>query len=693
MISYAENIGDRTSLRRNQTFYPSRLFSLSDFMLPTNIKEVFRFCRYLVLTDPNVSGAVHKLSESPITDVLYDHESDEVQKRYRDLFEDQLKIRERLLEGIFDLVAYSNAFLSFEVPVTRYLISPSASDGIRQDARLVNSGKLDPSVFDIKYQEQLGTRSGRIHKRYKIENINWELTGDGRFRGPCPITGKPVLFERVDRYYPTPQNVSIKRWDPNKIEIHHNEVTGKNKYYYTLAYETRQLIKMGDRDHYCEDPWEYIVAARENRNVRIRDNQLYHLSNVRISGAFNGWGIPRLYSAFKLIYYYMTLLRSNEATAIGRINDLTILFPQSQSGLMDPAAAIPGSNFRQNMMAMLKAHQRDKGFVGISPIPVGNLSVFGQGRMQLISTELEPIIRMICVALGLPYEMLYGGGHYSGSAVSQRIFSAQTGLSTERFNELLDFFKDKASMALGRDRYSPEASIKLKPAETQDDIQKKQLRVQMVNGEKLSLTTLMEDLGLDVDKEFDKMEEEAKLFNRINMLKSQGHARAQAEGQEILSRSQRSMQEAAMQDGMNPHDPMSGDPMGQDPMGGDPMGQDPMNQDPMGETPAGVDPAAGPQEEEVSDTVRQQAAMLYQYIQQYPDMQDEIIEYARQRAPQAHGLLTDALRQNAGTESDLPYLDGADYEFSPTQNNVDVGVKVDDPLPEQRPPRRSVGGL
>jgi hypothetical protein len=677
------------SERMDEEFYPSKLFSMADYYMPDSIKEIFQFCKYLALSDPIISGAIHKLAEAPVTEVVYEHDNEEVKQRYKTLFEQNMNVREKFLEAGFDLATYSNAFLSFEVDVDRYLISPNLaenSEDFKKDARKVNKGQMDKFAFDMKYDDQLNMQQGSYPRRYKAENINWELTGDGRFRGQCPKTGKQVIFERQDRYYPSAENVSIKKWNPNQMEIHHNEVTGRNRYYYDLQHSTKQLIKDGDRRHYNNDPWEYIQAARNNRNVRIKRDQLYHLSNVKISGAFNGWGVPRLYSAFKLIFYYMTLLRSNEQVARGKIQDLNILFPQSQSGMLDPVAAVPGSNFKQNVKGIVKEWRKDKNFLGISPIPVGNLSVFGDGRMQLVSSELQPIIRMITTAMGLPYEMLYGGGKYSGMAVQQRLFSAQTGLHAQRFNEALDFFQQKASSMLGTDQYPRSMNMKLKEYEGPDDTQKKQMRAKAAMNNQLSISTFWEDQGLDPEQEWKRMEDDAEKMANVQEKRAEGKAKAKADAQEIVQRSKMNLKEEMAE----------------------------QKQEAKAESQSG-----GKTKEDLKQLVKE----MMKHIKENPGEKQKVLKYAKAKHPKAFQILKQQLQKSSGQmpDAEMPTLDSrSQQQGSPQQggnqqaqesvgSGVNVGmpsdspqqssgqnketIQMDDSQPEQKPPQRNSGGL
>ena len=731
-------------------FYPSKVFSLSDFYRPSNIKEIFKWCGDLVLSDAAISGAIHKLAEAPITDLVVEHDEPAVQKRWEDLLSKKLRVREKMFDAGMDLVAYSNAFLSLERPVERFLVSPSLHPDIRQDCRLVAAGRMKPEAFDIKYAEALGSRSFAMPSRYKIERLEWTFNGK-EFRGPCPVTGKSVIFERQDRNHASADTMYIKRWDPNRITIIPNEFTDKNKYRYQMKHASRELIKKGNREMLCTAPWEFVRAALDSRDVEFSDStRLLHLTNARVSGLYDGWAVPRLFSAFKYIFYYLTLLRSNEATARGRINDLPILFPQAQTGTFDPASISSNGQFTQKLQTMLNQWKRNPAYVGIAPFPVGVTTLFGQGRMNLISSELDPIIRLICVALGLPYDLLFGGEGFSGMAVTQRLFTAQTGLHRERFNDALEFFVEQASASLGHDRYPRSVSARLKEIEGPDDIQKKQARIQMALQGKFPLRPVLEDLGMDADKAFEMMGEEQGIINKIDKAKAKGQAYAQSEGQDILMRAQAKLQQAGVAPAEAPGGPpaegeVPGGPEGA-PEEGAPEEQpqaspavqsqradakmlgepDPYGQQALAPGGAEGDVPPPPEEdptEQLDSKTKHQVQTLVRYVAENPDMRDDIMTYAKTQFPEAHAHILSEIQRYDQAESDgqtpsaeLPQAQGSDapqFQFDPNGGGAQGALVntagggqatsgaagksllpgVDDGQPEQLPPRRATGGV
>ena len=674
------------SQTRNRSPYPSRLFSLSDFYLPDDIKEIFKFCKKLVLTNEVTSACLHKLSEAPVTKLMYRHENSVVRSRYKEHFEQDLNVRERLLELVFDLVTYSNAFVSYNVPVTRYLVSPSVHKDVKEKYKWATDDSISSSEqqkrkseFESWYAGAAGSgRSSKIPRRFRIDSINWTYS-DGAFKGECPETGKKVRFHRIDRYYPSRKKVSLKRWDPNRIEIEHNELTGKSKYYYNMSSDTRKLIKKSDRDMFNTVPWPYIQAALQKRSLRIKDENLYHVSNVKVSGAFPGWGIPRLYSAFKLIFYYLTLLKANESIALGKIQDLTILYPamRGSSTGMDPFQAVNGGNFQSHVKGMLKRHQRDPNFTGIAPFPIGSTSVYGQGKMQLVSSELEPVMRSICTAMGLPYDMLFGGGNYSGQAVAQRLFSAQTGLHRERFNELLDFFVSRTSSALGKNKFPEDISVQLKKYEGPDDVQKKQAIVNLGMNQIASKTSTLEQLDLDWEQEMKNMKQEAREEAEIQRLRAQAKAEAQTEMQEAEARAQRKIQQENQEAVMRQQQQAMQNQQQMAQQGGQPMG--------------------GPQPQgQGGDMAKERAKELYAFLEQNPDKQEQVIEMAQQKYPQALQYLK-IMIQEGPNSLDMPSIAAPSASMGgevPEQGGGGGPQQQMSPQqPEQKPPMRQSGGL
>ena len=73
--------------------YPSPFFDVAHTYLPVTVKQLFKWCRYYFLTNPLINATVFKLAEYPVTDIIIEHESQEVKRRWTEYFHDHLRFR------------------------------------------------------------------------------------------------------------------------------------------------------------------------------------------------------------------------------------------------------------------------------------------------------------------------------------------------------------------------------------------------------------------------------------------------------------------------------------------------------------------------------------------------------------------------------------------------------------------------
>src|SRR5271169_3273814 len=101
--------------------YPSPFFDVAHTYLPVTVKGLFKWCRYYFMTNPLINATVFKLSEYPVTDIIIDHESPEVKRRWSDYFQDHLRWNPFRVECGLDYHCYGNACISLGYPFKKYL--------------------------------------------------------------------------------------------------------------------------------------------------------------------------------------------------------------------------------------------------------------------------------------------------------------------------------------------------------------------------------------------------------------------------------------------------------------------------------------------------------------------------------------------------------------------------------------------
>lgn len=488
------NNAEDVSFRRAAS-YPDKLLSLGDYHLPDNIKRVFKLCKYFALTSDIIGPAINKLAESPITDFEYNTSDEKVRDEYRSVIEEQLKLRAKLLGACYDLSVYGNSFLSLYQKRQRYLRCPICKKG--------NKGK-----------------------RYKVDAIDWEFK-KYNFHGKCPSCKQIVDFIREDRLLNTSKSLKILRWDPIRIDIDYYPLVDKKVYYYNISQSDYRRIIAGDREYLYDIPWEFVMAAKNNRKIRLNPENLYHFYTTTISNAYDGWGIPRMLNVFKSLFYLQTLLRANEAVSLGRINDMVVLYPEMNRNNIGPIETIGGGPWMDEMQRLINNFKKDPNHIGITGFPIGYQSIFGNGRQLLITAEMEMVIRNILSGMGVTTDMIYATSNYSSMAVSNRMLANQLNLSRSRINEFLRFLVTRLN-SIQPTRY-PKITIELSEYQTVDDLQETGMLIQLLGQQNVSLDTVLTRFKKSFKEELKKMQEEEKALGGLNERRAKTTAYAQGE--------------------------------------------------------------------------------------------------------------------------------------------------------------------
>ena len=139
------------------------------------------------------------------------------------------------------------------------------------------------------------------------------------------------------------------------------------------------------------------------------------------------------------------------------------------------------------------------------PMPLGYQTIGGNGRALILHQEYRVWMEHIIAGMGVPPEFVFGGIQFSGTNLT--MFQLQ--------NKFLGYIEDQRdlvfSFILGKIAAFmdyPDIDGDFRPFKMADDLQRTMMYLQLVQGQKLSERTLLEDLGFDPSVERAKMNEE-----------------------------------------------------------------------------------------------------------------------------------------------------------------------------------------
>jgi hypothetical protein len=489
--------------------YPNPFFDLSRNYYPKTVKSLFKYCRIFFYQNEFIHNVISKLASYPITDFIYDGLNDDsVKENYQELADHHLKLKSLLIEIGLDYYVYGNCIISANMKFKKFLICPVCGNSV------------------------------------PVEKVSYRWVNYG-FTGDCAqCQNKAVQFTVQEKYLKNPKYFKFIRWAPENITIDFDELTGESRYFYNMNEKTRKGIQSGKKEVVERVPELFITAIKENKKIELDTRNLYHFKRPTLAEEDQGWGKPILLPVMKMLWYMQTLRRGNEAIVSDHLVPMRALFPAAQ-GNLDPFSQMNLGQWRSNVEEQVLRWRRDPNHVGVFPIPIGYQSLGGDAKMLMVTPELQFLEESIINSLGVPIEFIKGGSTWTSSSVSLRIVENGFLNYREQITDFLNYFVvPKIKYFLGY----PPVTMRLKKFKMSDDVQAKELVLQLSQLNKISDSYVLEEFGIDPveDRKYRKSDSEFGLELSMDQMKAQSEA--QGKGQVILARYQTLAQLAAQEE-------------------------------------------------------------------------------------------------------------------------------------------------
>jgi hypothetical protein len=672
--------------RRRGTVYPSPFFDIAQTYMPPTVKELFRWCSYFFYKDPMIGSVVTKIAEYPVTDFVYNADQKHVREGWKHLFEDVLNMKPFLIEIGLDYFCYGNAFISINLPFVRWLQCPNKACG--------QMYKLTDQDFE-----------------FKFKNYDFHFTCKA-----CRQDGVGILIDRPIRDRTA---INFVRWNPSNIDIHYNPLTGRSRYRYHIPNKMKVAIREGQREILSEIPAIYFQALKKNRDISLSEQNIFHFKRPTLAEQDMGWGKPLIIHSMGRMFYLYVLRRAQEAIALQRILPLEFVFPQANSA-EDPYQHVNLNSWQATVQDEIRKWRVDPNYISVVSVPLGFERLGGDGRALLLGPEIEVTNKEITGGMGVPLEFVFGGLSWSGSSVSLRTLENHFLMYRRLLLRFANWAKNRLRLYLGY----PDVEIGFTEFKMADDIQRKQIVIQLNAANKISDHTMLTELGFDYDDELKMIEKEAEQRNRIQAITMKAQAEAQGEAQIIAAKYQARSQEAfndaagvtsSGQPGMDGQaqnqvaaQGQQMAPPGQMPQPGQPPMQPgqpmPPGQAAPGGQPAQQDPGADQQlaGQAAQQMASQQAAATPGQAGEQAGGQDNVVELDASKIvkqwankiskmePGQRQMVLNELRAKMPNMARL--VEQLLTQMSPGDTAGDAGDKMK-PLPQAAPPRRDQGAI
>jgi hypothetical protein len=440
--------------------YNNQFFDYLSEQLPRHHRDMFAWCEVIYANTPILVNGIKKLINYPITDIIYEGESESKKKATKRLLEDHLKIKSHLINSGLDYYIYGNAFRSLYFPFNRFLVCKACGNKISID-----------------------------HANYTMKR--------GDFVLECGECRSKRIAEIEDIVSDDLSELCLVSWDPKTIELIMNPITGKTVYYYTLPANIRSGIMRGDPNIVATLPKVFFESFKKNKPIEMTKN-FYHFKAPGISGYATGWGISPLVPTMKLYMYTAILRKAVEALGLEHITPQRILFPQASTS--DPTMMGSMSKWKEQVQKALAMWRLDPNYVMMAPFPTGVVDLGSRGRSLMPTAEIKQAEEDMLRALDIPLEFVMGSTNIQNSGVSLRILENQLEPYTAMLEDYLAWIIRTINAKYDKDY----CDVKFTPFTLADDLMNKQLMLQAQQTGGVSLTTLQEALRLDPEEEREK---------------------------------------------------------------------------------------------------------------------------------------------------------------------------------------------
>lgn len=315
-----------------------------------------------------------------------------------------------------------------------------------------------------------------------------------------------ILGEKTNEEDP-----SKRKWkrfmllDPTRVRIDYNPITGSKVYRWRVPDSVIRIVKSKEpKKEYDSIPEIVKESVLKNKTIILDNNLVYHFSRPTDAMGDNAvWGTPIVANVIKLLMYRNVLRQAQEAIAREHIVPFRVYFLEKTQGFDANAGA--GSTVAKDFAAELMKSAADPNYKVVSPVPIGQITMGGNGRSLLLAPEIQQVQEEILAGMNVPREFIFGGVSYSGSSVSLKILENQ--FRTYRLL-LLDFLNSFVvkGMAKFRNEWVDETDddflikVNLSEMKMQDDAQQKQIILQLNQTGKCSDEYMLSSFGMNPSK-------------------------------------------------------------------------------------------------------------------------------------------------------------------------------------------------
>jgi hypothetical protein len=481
--------GSSASRMRGSESFPSPFLDMASMAMPDGNKNALEWCEHIFMANETLRMALERIIAYFLTDIQIGALSpskplgDDEKEKWHSFLHDKLRILLQVAAMDRDLMCYGNSFISVMVPFRKMLTCSRCKE-------------VTMTLKEIYENPQF---------RFKFAQTE--------FHAKCPkcsYEGSWICNDMPDN---TPDRITLKRWPVHEIQLLHNEITDEVQYFWDIpdTYKKELQNNKPPLFHLERTSQGMLKAIKHNKLFKFAPGTIYHMKEPALCGLRNrGWGVSRLITSFRQVWYVQVLRRYNEAIALDYVIPFRLITPTDKGGQTahsrDMLLSANAGDFMSQVRTMVRKRRQNPAAWFTLPFPV-QYQMLGADATQLAPTELlNQGFETLLNGLGTPVEMYKGTLQLQTAPVSMRLFEATWYHLVYNNNDFLRWLVERLARILMWEGVSAK-HVRVQHA---DDMQRHMALLQLMMGGVVSQSTGLRALGLEYVDELRAMAEEAR---------------------------------------------------------------------------------------------------------------------------------------------------------------------------------------
>jgi hypothetical protein len=480
-MSYIEM--DSLGLTGGTNVLQDPFLNATGFKLPKSSDSAMGLALYLAYLNPRFTKALQQKGSFFITDIELDQQDQDADetKKTKEYLVNKVGIFKVLKTLVDAWSVYGNGYMTFYRPFDRNII---LDNGSSYSVAALRAAGFKAYYAPDKQLYHVRSHDGKIDAHFRfidtVKSVNDDI---------------PIPFRIID---------------PTYISLIHRLISCKTDYIYDFEPSVRKYVDnpelhAGGLD---EIPQDMLGALAGKKDFKFNSDYIFHFRLPAIPGvAESGMGIPPSFEFFRPLHRLQVYRNIDETVGREYMLPFRIFSPAGNSqNYNDFLANQNVGKWRSAISRVISTRKADPTKMHSFPFPVTYQEFGGDGKSLTPKDQIDWHQNDLLHSAGFPVELFNASLAWQAMPMALRLFESANMDLYHELNRCVQWIVSQVAKIQGKDT---SLAVKLTRPTIADNVELRNLRLQLMQAGQLSAGTALQPLGIqDPVAEFKKRQNE-----------------------------------------------------------------------------------------------------------------------------------------------------------------------------------------